>query len=136
MSIYKGTTLVAGLPDVTGKANVALDNLSDAGSIVAAKASMPSTTHDVLSWPATGTDVTAPSDGWFFARRSSDGSNTGITLLNQTTGVIAEAQHAGGTPSVFVPAAKGDTVTLYWVNGASSNSFWFVYAKGSESEAS
>lgn len=31
MSIYKGTSLLAGLPDVSGKANTDMDNLSNTG---------------------------------------------------------------------------------------------------------
>ena len=134
MSIYKGTTLVAGLPDVTGKANVALDNLSDAGSIVAAKASMPSDTYENLTFGATGTQYTAPSSGYFVFYRASDGSNTSLTLWNTTTGLRSETCGTIGVLSVFVPASKGDKVNMYWLNGASTNSIYFVYAEGSKSE--
>ena len=93
--------------------------------------SFPSATFDTLTFGASGTAYTAPADGWFCCRRISDGSATGVTLVNESAGgLIVEATTNVAAPSIFIPAKKGDTVRLYWVNGATSNSLTFHYAVG------
>lgn len=143
MSIYKGTTLIAGLPDVTGKANVALDNLSDAGNIVAAKASMPSGTYENLTLGASGTAYTAPANGWFsFTTWTLATPTAYFQLVNRTAKdlgiLLVPHQGAGYQQKGFVPAKKGDSVSLYYGNidltTSGRTSLLFIYAEGSKSE--
>ena len=109
-----------------------LSNLSDAGKIVAAGASMPSQTTISLTLGASGTSYTMPADGWLH-----------VTLALNINGflgvgaVYAQSGTAnGGYASVFKPVRKGETLGIAYEQKASVVRFQFIYAKGSESEAS
>ena len=132
----------AGLPDITGKANVSLDNLTDAGKIVAAKASMPSSTYDTLTLGASGATYTAPADGYFVFLKNSTaaGQIVDMSIMTGTTANTYRLQTvsiASGSYCIqTVPAQKGAVLTVnYTLAGTgSSNLFRFVYAEGSKSE--
>lgn len=141
MSIYKGNNLLAGLPDISGKANVSLDNLSNTGNIVSAHASMPSGTYDSLSMPASGSTVTAPADGWFWLGGMSDNVSAVTRVVMRRTsdrfGVAFGSHNAsltGGWTGGILPVKKGDTVSLYYLNITADYALRFYYAEGSKSE--
>lgn len=123
------------------KANVSLDNLSSAGSIVAAKASMPSGTYDSLTMPANGGTVTAPSDGYFWLGGITDNVSA-ITriVMRRTTdrfGVSFGSHNVsltGGWTGGVLPVKKGDTIAIFYDNITADHSLRFYYAAGSTSE--
>ncbi|MBR3632126.1 MAG: hypothetical protein IKN49_03570 [Elusimicrobiaceae bacterium] len=130
----------AGEAKFTEKANTSLSNLTDSGQIIAAHASMPSSTSDTLTLGASGASYTAPADGYFsFETWSTATPISYFYLLNYTSdiGVVfcppqgAEYQQKG-----FVPAKKGDSITLSYGNIDSSRTVLrFIYAVGATSEA-
>lgn len=131
----------AGQGKFDAKANVSLDNLSSAGKIVAAKTSMPSGVYDTLTIPASGSTVTAPSDGYFWLGGTVDQvSSVTRVVMRRTTdrfGVGFGSQGVsatGGWTGGILPAKKGDTVALYYVNLTDDFSLRFYYAVGSTSE--
>ena len=134
MSIYKGTTLIAGLPDVTGKADIDLGNLSNAGSIIAGKMSMPSSVYDDLTLPTSGSSVSAPSDGYFRLNGGATTGNKFVSLSGNRLVVSSTSVSGVVDASVILPVKKGDSVQVSY-SADTSLVFLFVYAEGSKSEA-
>lgn len=113
-------------------ANQDLSNITDEGKIVAAGASMPSTTRIDLTLGASGTTYTMPADGWLH-----------VTLALNINGFlgVGAIYTQGGTAngayvSVYKPVRKGESLTIAYEQKASTVRFQFIYAQGSESEAS
>lgn len=113
-------------------ANQDLSNISNAGKIVAASASMPSQTTISLTLGASGTSYTMPADGWLH-----------VTLALNINGFLSvgavytqSGTANGGYASVFRPVRKGEKLSIAYEQKASVVRFQFIYAKGSESEAS
>ena len=137
MSIYKGTTLLAGLPDVSNKANVDMDNLSSAGESYLAEIGMPSDTYEDFTLPTSGTSKTAPANGYYIFRKTANAAGQYIGLANRGqngTDTIADyTLQAYGVYmqlAVTCPAKKGDKVEFGYNTGGVSNLLRFVYAKG------
>ena len=118
-------------------------NLIDAGrigeilptktdAVQASHASMPSDKYVNLTLGATGSTYPAPANGWFYFKRQSDGSQTTLTLQNTAKGYGVEAIASIASPAVILPVAKGDVITVYWINGATSNILRFYYAEGDQ----
>ena len=114
-----------------------LSNLTDAGNIVAAKASMPSNTSETVTLGASGTSHTAPSDGWFVFLGQSSASGQYGDIFNETTGVRWQgvAVDSGQYAIVSCPVKKGDSVKVNYNTAGSSQTLKFIYAVGSISEA-
>lgn len=116
---------------LSGKANVALDNLTSAGKEVCANMAMPSNRYVSLTLGTSGATYTAPADGYFYLRKTG-------TALNQyafiSGGGIAQDVFnpisGTGTRSVWFPVKKGTIVTISYNMGGSTNTFRFVYAEG------
>ena len=93
---------------------------------------MPSDTAVTLSVGAAGTVYTAPANGW--VGFSCTVSNSGfIGLYSQNLGI--SSQHAGGN-DVYMPVKKNKNVSISYGGNVSGFSLRFIYAQGSESEAS
>lgn len=117
---------------VNGKADTDLGNLTAAGKVIAAKASMPSTSYTDLALGASGADYTAPADGWFaFAKISTAQTQTstarvysGSTLLYR---VNSEYHNAW-----VVPVQAGYRLNLAYTLGGATQLFRFIYAEGAK----
>lgn len=127
--------------DLNLKAGTDLANLNNAGSIVAAKASMPNqSVYDVLTLGANGSSYTAPSDGWFSIGGNDDEIGTcRFVLRNNTTrfGVSSTTTSSisTGWMAGVLPVKKGEQVSVYYTGFTSAGvKFYFVYADGSKSE--
>lgn len=133
MSIYKGNNLLAGLPDISGKANVSLDNLSSAGDIYGSKLGMPSSAYTDLTIGADGTQYTAPANGYVnFACLA----GTMLQLYNKSSSELFSSVVAANSSAlgIWLPVKKGDIFSIYSV----VTTPWrlrFHYAEGSKSEA-
>lgn len=118
-------------------ADTDLTNLSNAGKIAIAHNSMPSGTYDDLTLGASGTEYTAPADGYYFVNKTSNTSGQFLVIENQTTKMGSEliAVDAYNGLCVWQPVRKGEKVKINYNLGGATSFFRFVYAVGSESEA-
>jgi hypothetical protein len=100
---------------------------------------MPSDKYINLTLGASGSTYTAPSNGWFiFARRSSS-TGQSIELMNQNIGLGSRIFSGSTSPvmRIFIPVRKNDVVGVNYEGTNTANQiFRFIYAQGSESEAS
>lgn len=120
------------IDDLNGKADVDLANVNNSGTSRGASWAMPSNTYIDLTLGASGSTYTAPANGWF-AISSSNGSLWARNYANNlsfNSGLVSG--FSGG--SLFIPCIKNSNVVIAY-NGA-IDSFRFIYAQGSESEAS
>lgn len=128
--------------------NISLINVAEIASVIADKvdaqqastASMPSSKRTTLTLGASGTNYTAPANGWFQASIKSKGTTKGtyIGMRNTTSGFHARNAQYHNSTSVEntlicnCPALKGETVNIYYDVAAtiSSQSLEFIYAEG------
>lgn len=128
--------------DLNNKADTDLSNITDTGYIKMAGAGMPSDKYIDLTLGASGSTYTAPADGWFALNKQAGnpGFNPFIAMINTTAGRLSTESRPGGqgivTINLFLPAKKGDVIEVYYDATGTTNYFRFVYAQGSESEAS
>ena len=125
---------------LSGKADIDLDNLSNAGKIVASGLGMPSSSYDDLTLGADGANYTAPADGYFFLHKSS-GTVASAYLVgtNNSAGgfydIVWGPNFAADDLSLIVPAKSGDSVTIGYTANGTTKQFRFIYAEGSKSLA-
>ena len=120
---------------LSNKANVALDNLTNAGTEVIAHNAMPSSKYDNLTLGASGATYTAPADGWLFLNKTQGTANTRIEMYNQSStqrtlciGSSATGQWIYGS----MQAKKGDVIEVVYSVTGSTNAFKFIYAQGAK----
>lgn len=123
-------------------ANTDLTNVNNTGKIAIAHNAMPSNTYDDLTVGAINTQYTAPADGYYTWNEAGAGNSTisFILLENITTSTISTASLVNSQASmgVTLPVRKNDVVKINYYNLLSWSGHYlrFVYAVGSESEAS
>lgn len=119
-------------------ADQSLSNISNAGKIVAAKASMPSASYDDVTFSASGTTYTAPSDGWYYLCISVGGLSNHWVNITYNSWYVGNhwGEVANGTFALPpYPVKKGDTIKIDYGTGITGASkFRFYYAEGSKSE--
>ena len=115
-------------------ANTSLSNLTDAGKIVAANASMPSDTYEDLTLSASGTEYTAPADGWFALSAYNGGQNYSTRMVCNNVAWSVRTGETGNGFAISCPAAKSQKMKLTYDGFQSVAYFRFIYAQGSESE--
>lgn len=125
--------------DLNDKADTDLTNVTDTGYIKMAGASMPSNTYVDLTLGASGATYTAPADGWITFRF--EATAAGAWMYAEVTEMkITKQQSAYGANyqiGTTFPVLKGQTLTLMYSNiNTTPLVFRFIYAQGSESEAS
>lgn len=123
--------------DLNGKADVDLTNVNTSGTSRGASWAMPSSTYDTLTLGASGTTYTAPANGWFYISKVAGGSGKYIRLGYSPT-LISIQSHAAASSDwleIYLPVKKGDIAEITYSATGTTNSFCFVYAEGSESEA-
>lgn len=117
---------------LSNKANIALDNITNAGKEVCANMGMPSGRFTNLTVGVSGTQYTAPADGYFEMRATSTGSGNYFEILSSNG--LDSLVHSGGVGldlGVFVPVSKGQTITIYYSTNTPSL-FKFIYANGAQ----
>lgn len=125
--------------DLNGKADVDLTNVNNAGTSKSAGWAMPSNTYKNLTLGSSGTSYTAPANGWFYFSKNAGASGKYISIKNSTacnmqTELISNASN--NVLHTYLPVSKGDTVIVEYDATGTTNLFRFIYAQGSESEAS
>lgn len=115
-----------------GKVDLDAANLSTTGKSLISGLGMPSYRYIDLTFGASQTQYTMPSNGWVFF----DGINTGasncfVQLLDATKGYKVQTQltTSYGSLILLLPVSRGDIVGLYY-SGVSSTNFRFFYAEG------
>ena len=97
--------------------------------------SMPSDRYINLTLLASGSQYTAPANGWFNCQVRLASSGQGVVLQNTTTGTITRVHAASSNQlvSTFILARKGDIIIYQYGTEATtspSNSLRFYYAEG------
>ena len=121
--------------DLNGKADVDLTNANDIGTSTGASWAMPSNIYENLTLGASGTEYTAPANGWILVGCTGTAGSTYMEITSNSQSACAS--YNGGWGRAMAPVLKGQTFSVYY-GGTNfvSRLFRFVYAKGSESEAS
>lgn len=125
--------------DLNGKADVDLTNVNDTGYIKMAGASMPSDTYVDLTLGADGSTYTAPADGWFVLRKDSNGQGQYCILSRSDSAIRQRADQSGGNKveaNLLIPVLNGQQIYVQYSFSGVTSMFRFIYAQGSESEAS
>lgn len=126
----------------TGRLEEALVDKVNAAQ--ASSAAMPSNSGQSLSWPSSGSVFTAPTDGYYHARGYSQTSAWASLSLDNIEGKLSSqevvAGIAGSGLSVYLPAAKGQRVSLHyenlgdWPTNNVYREFRFIPTKGAAGE--
>jgi hypothetical protein len=118
---------------IDGKADVDLTNVNNSGTSRGASWAMPSDTYESLTVGASGTQYTAPSNGWVLVSGRGSGQLVVYTTVSyMTSGVGYNTSSPPAT--TFIPVKKGDYFKVEYYN-MNSIGIRFIYAVGSESEA-
>ena len=121
--------------DLNGKADVDLTNVSNSGTSLSAGWAMPSlTTRTVITIGASDATYTAPADGFLFLRVNC-GTGISYTTVYQNQWADQRVYDQNYiSVSMMVQVAKGNYSINY--GNVTFVDAYFVYAKGSENEAS
>lgn len=115
------------------------NNMSNAANIYMSSLGFPSNTIISLTVGASGTTYTAPANGWFLVQCTVT-NQTGSYQSGYSTSYGGRQQLTtygyAGYGGAVVPILKGQTLTFYYEGNTANHSLRFVYATGSESEAS
>lgn len=140
-NIYKG-----GVDINSNKVNINADNFTDTGKVLLSSLSTPSTSYIRVSVGADGIKYIAPSNGFVCVKasfKSSQGSSaTGYFLLKNVTNKLCARSDMSKAQTyiywyAFLPVSKSDVVQVMYSNlTININDLYFIYSKGSESEAS
>lgn len=119
------------------KLDLNASNLSAQGMSYIAGMGMPSNKYINLTLGASGSQYTAPANGWYNIARRVNAQAQYVDLVNNTTGFFVSMQKdTGGMIRINAPVRKGDILQIdYTAAGGSYDFFRFFYAQGSESEA-
>ena len=127
--------------DLNSKADTNLSNTNNQAKILMSGMGMPSIRYIDLTLGASGSTYTAPANGWFTLRKiaNSDGSANDkyCEIYNNTssTGVHNNGMY-GFLFICTIPVLKGDIIQINYNATGNTDLFRFIYAQGSESEAS
>lgn len=113
-------------------ADTDLSNVNNTGTSTGAGWAMPSSTYTSLTVGASGTSYTASSTGFVFVNATCSIGGYCCVSSNQLQTISQSFDNT--TISNWVPVKKGESFELNY-GGATINSFIFIYAEGSKSEA-
>lgn len=128
--------------DLNGKADVDLTNVNNSGASRCAGWAMPSGIFENLTLGASGSSYTAPANGYFYLRKVTGRTDHCFCALYYTSSpninVISHCSNGTTADEVMciLPVKKGDVIGVNYTATGATNAFRFVYAQGSESEAS
>lgn len=123
--------------DLNGKADVDLTNVNNSGTSLGAGWAMPSSTYVDLTLGASGSTYIAPANGWFVIGKFANASNQNLHVsCNESKFNFMTATPASnGLLAFTMPIKKGHTCRIGYSVAGNTESFRFIYAEGSESEA-
>lgn len=119
MSIRKGGSIIAGYQDISGKANVALDNITSAGKETVVDLITPDYTAGTeISASVTGTGYTAPKDGVIYYFTMPATSAIDVTV---NSAYIMRKNSTSGNYSISgsVIVKQGDVFLMTLLSGGS-----------------
>ena len=92
----------------------------------------PSSNYDDLELGASGTQYTAPANGWISLCKKTASANQYIILENSTKshGVNSRPNVSGTVIYIALPVQKGDVVTITYDASGETKYFRFIYAEG------
>lgn len=125
--------------DINSKADIDLSNSVGAMSASAkshfASMGMPSENYIDLTLGTSGSEYTAPANGWYVFKKKTSGTNQYATLDTPNGCAICSAQNASGSLCyVYLPAVKGQVVKTWYTAGGATTMFRFIYAEGEVAE--
>ena len=130
-------------PTIDTKADTDLNNITDSAKVMISGLGMPSDTYTDLTLGASGSTYTAPADGYFVLLMNTVnntnmvvGLAAGVGRVGFTTVIPANNNLQSNNFGSFIPVKKGDAASVFYSGVTSAFRFRFVYAVGSESEAS
>ena len=96
--------------------------------------SMPSSRYIDLTLGASGTEYTAPANGYFYIDKISASTNQYVNLTNVTKSFELHNQinPTSTAITVFMPVLKNDVITAKYTASGSTKTFRFYYAQGDE----
>lgn len=107
---------------------------SEVDALVAEKDDMPSATYNDLTFGASGTQYTAPENGWVTLSIQTETTPSYLGLINITAGFRQGSwtDIAGANIQCVIPVSKGDTFAIDYTNIHASNNrlIRFIYANG------
>lgn len=128
--------------DTTNKTLRVHDGTTAGGTILARKneiayLSMPSKRYENLTLGASGTQYTAPADGWVYIRKRANASGQYIAMikyLSNNSSYEAAVAWSHGNHDIYVniPVYAGETFGVnYTASGTANGEFFrFIYANG------
>lgn len=132
-----GVQVYSGLdaPGLHSKSDLDLSNITNAGKEVCAHQGMPSDRYIDFSVGASGTQYTAPADGYFSVHATSGTTpSTYLEFVSDSSPELGCSQQAvyAGVMRLFQPISKGQKLRL-WYNGIQIfEHFRFYYANGNQ----
>ena len=122
-------------PTIDTKADTDLNNITGSAKVLMSGMGMPGDTYIDLTLGASGTDYTAPANGWFVFGKTANSTNQYLALLNGKISITTFSPQSGNNIRIYIPALKNDNVRVSYNAGGTILVFRFYYAVGSESEA-
>lgn len=94
----------------------------------------PSNNYDDLELGASGTQYTAPANGYFYIDKSTNGNGQYVVFYTPNSSLDGElamiVYQSGQHCSMLYPALKGKNVIVSYNAGGTTNKFRFIYAEG------
>ena len=115
-----------------GEVLEAVNNVVPNNSSLIAGYGMPSNKNVDLTLGATGTEYTAPANGYLILGKTSNGAGQYMQVSNLSVNMAGQsvAQANGQGLVASVPAKKGDTLRVTYNAGGVTSYFKFIYAEG------
>ena len=93
---------------------------------------MPSDRYTNLTLGSSGTNYTAPADGWFFLNKAASAASQYISFNISTLQCVCYATAGGQNLLLYIPVSKGKSVGCWYSAGGTTGTFRFVYANGAK----
>lgn len=93
----------------------------------------PSDRYVDLTLPADGNSITVPADGILYLSKNSDATGQRVRFWNRTTSASISTWSSGvQNLEIIMSVSKGDTITVVYNAGGTTNAFKFIYANGAK----
>lgn len=117
--------------DLELKANKSLSNLTAEGKSLASSLGMPSNRYIDLTLGASGSNYTAPANGWLLLYKT-NGKTGAYIAFNAGDIYLEDLKGASSNASLtlLMPVKKGQTVNVRYTATGATKAFCFIYAEG------
>ena len=133
---YEGITDVVSqgmeiLEQVSQKVNIDGTNFNSEGKSLVAGYGMPSNRHINLTLGASGTEYTAPANGWvyFEGRQTSAGGYIQLNNISSNFATGAQTSYNDNWHRIYIPVKKGEKFAALYTN-VNNTVLRFIYAEG------